>query len=52
MSYCVSAFIEFYTRTEYSILEQKLHNEVSTYDTFGKENNFVVAAGYSGTDKL
>ena len=52
MSYAVSAFIEFYTRSEYSILEQKLHNEISTYDTFGKKDNFVIAAGYSGTDRL
>ena len=29
-----------------------MHNEVTTYDTFGRHNNFVIAAALSGSALL
>lgn len=29
-----------------------MHNEIDTYDTFGKDRNFVIAAGLSGSKLL
>ena len=52
MGYGVSIVITFFARTDYSILELKLHNEVTTYDIFGKDKKFVIAGGLSGSELL
>ena len=52
IAYSLSLFLNFLAREDYNILTSQKGNAISTNDSFGREQNFVVAAGLSGSDKL
>ena len=52
LSYSLSSFIIFFSRENYVLLESRQHNGIKTSDSFGKKDNFVIAAGLSGSELL
>ena len=50
--YSVSTIVVFSARTNYNLIETLKINDVPNTVSFGKKNNFVVAAGLSGSEKL
>lgn len=46
--YAIDTFVTYFSRTEYAILNSVHHHAISSYDTFGRHNDFVIAAAFTG----